>query len=110
MGRTNPTFRDLLQGTEERWQPYRRALRRPDQRRFDQLFEDARSHADAASYLNAAEPLFPALVSMLLEQQRRIDTLEMRTHTLQEEVGDEVMKCRDLPDDQTRLSTGDAED
>lgn len=83
MGRTNPTFRDLLRATEKRWQPYRRALRAPDQPRFDQMFEDARAHADAAGYLNHEEPLFPVLVSVLLEQQRRIDELDDRIATLE---------------------------
>lgn len=110
MGRTNPTFRDLLAGIEERWQPYRRALRRADQRRFDRLFEDARAHADAAGYLNADEPLFPVLVSVLLEQQRRIDTLEMRTRALQEELGVDVEAAgRTVTADQARLPTGDGE-
>lgn len=83
MGRTNPTFRDLLRATEERWQPYRRALRAPDQPRFDRLFEDARAHADAAGYQNHEEPLFPVVVSVLLEQQRRIDELRDRVNTLE---------------------------
>jgi hypothetical protein len=76
MGRTNPTYRDTLRGVEERWGPYRRALRRRDQPRFDRLFEHGRAHADAAGHLNHAEPLFPLLVSILLEQERRLAALE----------------------------------
>lgn len=76
MGRTNATYRDLLTGIEERWQPYRRALRHRNQPHFDRLFEHARAHADAGGYLNHDEPLFPVLVSMLLEQERRIRQLE----------------------------------
>jgi hypothetical protein len=76
MGRTNATYRDLLTGIEERWQPYRRALRHRNQPHFDRLFEHARAHADAGGYLNHDEPLFPILVSMLLEQERRIQRLE----------------------------------
>jgi hypothetical protein len=84
LGRTNPTFRDLLTAIEGRWKPYRRALRRQDQQRFDQLFEDARAHADAAGYLNADEPLFPVLVAMLLAQQRRIEALQARVAALED--------------------------
>jgi hypothetical protein len=76
MGRTNATYRDLLTGIEERWQPYRRALRRRNQPHFDRLFEHARSHADAGGYLNHDEPLFPILISILLEQERRLRELE----------------------------------
>ncbi|WP_435157489.1 hypothetical protein [Haladaptatus sp. DFWS20] len=47
MGRTNATYRDLLQAMESRWQEYWQALRHADQAVFDQLFEYARAHADA---------------------------------------------------------------
>lgn len=78
MGRTNPTYRDTLRGLEDRWQPYRRALRRRDQPHFDRLFEQARAHADAAGHLNHSEPLFPLLVSVVIEQERRLRELEER--------------------------------
>lgn len=76
MGRTNPTFRLLLRGIEDRWQAYRRALRRPDQQHFDRLFEHAAAHADAAGYLNYDDPMVPVLVSIVLEQEKRIEKLE----------------------------------
>ncbi|WP_135855193.1 hypothetical protein [Halorussus salinus] len=76
MGRTNPTFRDLLTSLEDDWQDYRRALRRPDQDRFDRLWEEARQHADAGGYLNHQNPMVVVLFSMLLAQERRIEDLE----------------------------------
>jgi len=60
MGRTNPTYRDALRAIEERWQDFRRALRRRDQPRFDQLFAYAREHADASGLLNHQNPLLPS--------------------------------------------------
>ncbi|WP_276260610.1 hypothetical protein [Haloglomus litoreum] len=83
MGRTNPTYRDRLRGLEERWQPYRRGLRRREQGHYDQLWADARQHADAAGYLNHDEPLFPVFLSMLLAQQARIATLEEQLTALE---------------------------
>ena len=76
MGRTNPTYRDVLRSLEDNWQDYRRALRRPDQDRFDRLFEDARQHADAGGYLNHPDTMLVALFSMLLAHERRIEDLE----------------------------------
>ncbi|MEZ3115910.1 hypothetical protein RYH80_08265 [Halobaculum sp. MBLA0147] len=78
MGRTNPTYRDLLQALEHRWGPYRRALRRGDQERFDRLFRYGRDHADAASHLNHESPVVPLLVGICLAQEQRIDELETR--------------------------------
>lgn len=76
MGRTNPTYRDTLRQTEERWSVYRRALRHHDQEYFDRLFEHAREHADAAGYLNHGTSEIPLLVSILLEHEKRLDRLE----------------------------------
>lgn len=76
MGRTNPTFRDLLGGIRSRWEDYRRALRRRDQQYFDELFAAATEYADASGYMNHDDPIIPVLFSMLLAQQKRLDELE----------------------------------
>lgn len=78
MGRTNPTYRDALRGLEERWAPYRRALRRADRAHFDRLFEHARAHADAGGYLDHRFVEVPLLVSVDLRQQRRLADLDRR--------------------------------
>jgi uncharacterized protein YceH (UPF0502 family) len=83
MGRTNPTYRDMLRAIEDRWGPYRRTLRRRDQPRFDQLFVYARNHADAAGVLNHDDRFAPLLVSVAIEQERRIDELETRVAELE---------------------------
>jgi len=83
MGRTNPTYRDALRAIEERWADFRRALRRRDQPHFDQLFEYAREHADASGLLNHQNPVVPALFSIDLEQEARLDTHEERIENLE---------------------------
>jgi len=84
MGRTNPTYRDALRAIEERWADFRRALRRRDQPRFDRLFEYAREHADASGLLNHQNPLLPALLSIDLEQEARLDDHEERLEELEQ--------------------------
>lgn len=81
MGRTNPTFRDALRAIETRWGEYRRALRRRDQPRFERLFAYAREHADASGLLNHADPLYPMLFSVDLEQEARLDAHDERLDT-----------------------------
>ncbi|WP_262181659.1 hypothetical protein [Haloarcula laminariae] len=88
MGRTNPTYRDALRAIEERWTDFRRALRRRDQPRFDRLFEYAREHADASGLLNHQNPLLPALLSISLEQETRLDDHEERLSELEQRLSE----------------------
>jgi len=76
MGRTNPTYRDLLREVEADLDPFRRALRRESQADFDRLFERADRHADAAAYLNPTDPERAVLWSVLLSQERAIRRLQ----------------------------------
>lgn len=89
MGRTNPTYRNALSTIKASWSAYRRALRRRVQPRFDELFEYARKHADAAGNLNPHEPMHPVFFSIDLEQQRRIAALEERVADLEAEREDD---------------------
>ncbi|MFT4957497.1 MAG: hypothetical protein ACI9PP_000773 [Halobacteriales archaeon] len=84
MGRTNPTFRDLLGRIEDRWGDYRRALRRDVRPAFDRLFEYGRRHADAAGVQNPRDPLQAVLLSIAIEQERRIDELESQVQRIDE--------------------------
>lgn len=84
MGRTNPTYRDRLASLEGTWGDYRRALRRREQAHFDQLWEDARAHADASGLQNAPDPMHAVFLSICLEQQQRIAALEARLETVEE--------------------------
>jgi hypothetical protein len=88
MGRTNPTYRDALRAIEERWSDFRRALRRRDQPRFDRLFEYAREHADASGLLNHQNPLLPALLSIDLEQEARLEDHEKRIEELERQLSE----------------------
>ena len=90
MGRTNPTYRDALRSIEERWTDFRRALRRRDQPRFDQLFTYAREHADASGLLNHQNPLLPAFLSIDLEQEARLDNHLDRLDDLEAALGAEA--------------------
>lgn len=76
MGRTNPTYRDVLRHLEEHWQSYRQALRYRDQKHFDSVWEQASNYADAAGYHNSERDLDLVLFSVVLAQERRIAELE----------------------------------
>lgn len=73
---------------EDQWSSYRRALRRADKDDFDTLFEHARAHADASSYLNHSTVEIPILVSIALEHQKRLTELEDRLATIEADTGE----------------------
>lgn len=78
MGRTLPTFTQLVDRERERWVAFRRALRREDREAFDALFAAARYHAAPAAYASDALPFEAMVLGVLVEMQKRIAALEER--------------------------------
>ncbi|MFB6142140.1 MAG: hypothetical protein ABEJ30_02220 [Halorientalis sp.] len=75
MGRTSPTVREQFDRLEREYQPFRRSLRRRHQPAFDELFERARAHADAASQQNARDPWRAFVLTVLLAQEIELQSL-----------------------------------
>ncbi len=76
MGRTIPTFRQLIEQAAQRWSKFRRALRREDQERFDRLFNYVRCYTQAATYQCDEDPMQSILLSIALAQEKRLEALE----------------------------------
>ncbi len=76
MGRTVPTFRQLVDDAIARWSKFRRALRREDQEYFDRLFRRVRSYTQAATYQASDNPMEAILLSIALDQEKRLDAIE----------------------------------
>ncbi len=83
MGRTVLPYSHVWEEERQRWLKFRRALRREDQAQFDRLFELARLHLQAGVYASNPWPLESMLLSMLLEHQKVINTLEQRLNKLE---------------------------
>src|SRR6202047_5019197 len=86
MGRTVPTFVQLIQQASERWKKFRRALRREDHEHFDRLFVRARFYTQAATYQCHDNPMEAILLSIALDQEKRMDALEHALHLKKEEL------------------------
>jgi hypothetical protein len=76
MGRTVPTFVQLVQQAAERWNKFRRALRREDQPHFDRLFVRVRCYTQAATYQCHDNPMEAILLSIALDQEKRLYVVE----------------------------------
>ena len=96
MGRTIIPFNQLVQDIkQEDWGKFRRALRREDQERLDELFEMARHHAGPAAYASRPNPMEPILIGMLIELLKRLEALEERL-SQPEEFNDHAQQALDL--------------
>ena len=77
MGRTVPSFRMLLEGIVEELSAFRRALRGEDRNAFDSLMNKARQHASSCTVAPLLDPMDAVFLSILVEQQREINSLRV---------------------------------
>jgi hypothetical protein len=78
MGRTVPTFTNIIDSELESWSKYRRGLRKEDQEVFDELFRAARLHLAENFYAMRMIPFESIVMSMLVEQQKQIRRLQQQ--------------------------------
>jgi hypothetical protein len=98
MGRTVPTFVQLIQQAAAHWTKFRRALRREDQSFFDRLFHRARCYTQAATYQCHDNPMEAILLSIALDHEKRLDAVERALHLKKEELYETPgMDLRPLP-------------
>ena len=88
MGRTNATYRNHLDNLVSRFQSFRKGLRHENQEHFDSVWEKAFEHAAAAAHMNASSPGLPALISIMVGQQKEISQLSEQVEELKEKVNE----------------------
>jgi hypothetical protein len=86
MGRTVLPFSMVLAGQQTRLSKFRRALRKEDQALFDDLFERARLHVQAAVQAADPDPMETIFISVLIEMLRDIRHLKVRADDLEREL------------------------
>jgi hypothetical protein len=75
MGRTVPSFRNLLEEIIRELSVFRRALRGEDKIAFDSLMNKAREHASSCTVAPVLEPMDAIFLSILVEQQKELNSL-----------------------------------
>ena len=76
MGRTVPTFTNIIDMELSSWGKFRRGLRKADQNIFDEMFLAAKLHLAENFYAMRTIPFESIIISIALEQQKRIARLE----------------------------------
>lgn len=75
MGRTVPTFRNVIESFGLDWNDFKRALRDMDREAFDELMNHARRHAAAGSNMSNPNPFEPVVMSILVEHEKTLRKL-----------------------------------
>jgi hypothetical protein len=86
MGRTVLPFSMVLAEQQKRLGHFRRSLRKQDQELFDELFERARLHVQAAVQAANPEPMESIFISVLIEMLREEKHLRARVDGLEKEL------------------------
>ncbi len=81
MGRTVPTFTNIIDNELTSWSKYRRGLRKEDQELFDEIFRAAKLHLAENFYAMRTIPFESIMMSIVVEQGKLIRQLRDRlTH------------------------------
>ena len=78
MGKTVESYRLALDTEIQSWNGFVKALRSDDRDAFEQMFDACRNHASAGSNATRPEMFEPMVMSILLEQQKRLMRLERK--------------------------------
>lgn len=78
MGRTAPTYRMLTESEIQKWNQFRKALRKKDREAFDELMKKVRQHASAASYMASLDIFDSMSLAILLEHEKEIAALKKK--------------------------------
>ena len=76
MGRTVPTFTNIIDSEITSWSKFKRGLRKKDQEIFEDMFRACRMHLAENFYAMRTIPFESIIISIVLEQHRRIRELE----------------------------------
>jgi len=76
MGKTVESYRLALDTEIQSWNGFVKALRADDRDAFEQMTDACRNHASAGSNATRPEVFEPMVMSILLEQQKKLNRLE----------------------------------
>jgi hypothetical protein len=86
MGRTVPTFTNIIDSEIASWSKYRRGLRKDDQEIFDDIFRSAKLHLAENFYAMRTIPFESIVVSIAVEQRKLIKRLHERILQLEKQL------------------------
>jgi hypothetical protein len=80
MGRTVPTFRNMIELFGLEWCDFKRALRSDDKNTFDDLLNHARKHGASGTNMVNPNPFEPIVISILIEHEKLIKKIMIKNN------------------------------
>jgi hypothetical protein len=78
VGRTVPTFRNMIELFGFEWNDFKRALRYNDKETFEELLNHARKHGAAGTNMVNPNVFEPIVISILIEHEKTIRKLKKK--------------------------------
>lgn len=72
MGRTVPSFRNVLAEEKAEWKPFRNALDKKEMKELDDMWDIARNYVSACSDSVQLVPLHPVVISILFHHFKEL--------------------------------------
>ena len=79
MGRTLPTFRNLIELFSLEWNDFKRALKYEDKEVFEELLNHARKHGASGTNMVNPNPFEPIVISILIEHEKSIRNINKKS-------------------------------
>ena len=76
MGKSVPTYNQLIPRMKGNWKEFRKSLRDVEQETFDRLWIQVKKHSSAAQYQANPDPVQTAFLCMMLEHQKELEEME----------------------------------
>ena len=83
MGKTLPPFSTVIEHERRRWIPFKKALPKADQSRFDRLFDGAKLHIQAGVMVARPWAFKTIVMAIVLEQQKQLEKLQSLLEEIQ---------------------------
>src|SRR5215218_6210356 len=84
MGRTIPSFRNVLAIEKAEWKPFRNALDKSERNDFDDMFDIPRLYMSACSNSVQLVPLHPIIMSILFHHYKELIQLALEVKQMEE--------------------------
>ena len=85
MGKTVESYRLALDAELQSWSGFAKALRSDDREAFERLTDACRNHASAGSNATRPELFEPMVMSILLEQEKKLIRLEKELDAIKQQ-------------------------